>query len=117
MSPNQKKSSSRIAELRRRIARIDLICSGTVLERTKVCGKPNCRCAQDPAAQHGPYYEWKRRERNQLRHRIVTAEEARQIRRAQDAYQLLLRLLATWEDESLAIILGRDRLTHRKHKR
>ena len=109
--------TSRIRELRRRIGRIELICSGTLLERTKVCGKPNCRCAQDPAAQHGPYYEWKRREQNQLRHRIVTAQEARQIRRAQNAYQVLLGLLATWEDESLAVILGRDRLTHRKYER
>ena len=87
LSPNQKKSSSRIAELRRRIARIDLICSGTVLERTKVCGKPNCRCARDPDAEHGPYYEWKRRENNRLRHRIVSAEEAERIRKAQDDYQ------------------------------
>ena len=109
--------TSRIHEIRRRIGQIELICSGTLLERTKVCGKPNCRCARDPAAQHGPYYEWKRREQNQLRHRIVAAEEARQIRRAQDAYQALLALLAIWEDESLAIILGRDRLTHRKHER
>ena len=109
--------TSRIRQIRRRIGQIELICSGTLLERTKVCGKPNCRCAQDPAAQHGPYYEWKRREQNQLRHRIVTAEEAREIRRAQDAYQALLGMLATWEDESLAIILGRDRLTHRKHER
>lgn len=109
--------NSRIDQLRNRIGRIELICSGTLLERTKVCGKPNCRCATDPSAEHGPYYEWRRREQNQLRHRIVSADEARQIRRAQDAYQLLLGLLATWEDESLAVILGRNRLTHRKHER
>ena len=109
--------NSRIDQLRNRIGRIELICSGTLLERTKVCGKPNCRCATDPSAEHGPYYEWRRREQGRLRHRIVTADEARRIRSAQDAYQLLLRLLATWEDESLAIILGRDRLTHRKHER
>jgi hypothetical protein len=115
--PTPHRLTSRIREIRRRIGDIELICAGTLLERTKVCGKPNCRCAHDPAAQHGPYYEWKRREQNQLRHRIVSAEEARQIRCAQDAYQLLLRLLANWEDESLAIILGRDRLTHRKHEK
>lgn len=116
LSQDKKQLSSRIAKIRHRIARIDLICSGTVIERTKVCGKPNCRCARDPDARHGPYYEWKRRENNQLRHRIVSAREARRIRRAQDDYQRLLGLLAVWEDESLVIILGPDRLTHRKHE-
>jgi len=108
--------SPRIARIRRHIGQIELIGSGTLLERTKVCGKPNCRCAHDPTAAHGPYYEWKRREQNRLRHRIVTADEARRIRRALNDYQRLLELLAEWEDESLAIILGRDRLTHRKHE-
>lgn len=113
---SQKKPFSRIAEIQRQIGRINLICSGTVIERTKVCGKTNCRCAADPNARHGPYHEWKRRENNQLRHRIVSAQEARRIRRAQDDYQRLLALLAEWEDQSLVIILGLDRLTHRKHE-
>lgn len=108
--------NSRIARIRNRIGRIELICSGTLLERTKVCGKPNCRCASDPSAEHGPYYEWRRREQGHLRHRIVTADEARRIRSAQDDYQRLLSLLESWEEESLVTILGRDRLTHRKHE-
>lgn len=111
-----RKPPSRIARIQRQIAQVDLICSGTLLKRTKVCGKPNCRCARDPDAEHGPYYEWKRRENNRLRHRIVSAEEARRIRRAQDDYQRVLALLAEWEDLSLVVILGPERLTHRKHK-
>jgi hypothetical protein len=31
--------------------------SGTLIQRTKVCGNPNCHCARDPAARHGPYSE------------------------------------------------------------
>jgi hypothetical protein len=116
MSRSRKKPSSRIAEIQRQIARVDLICSGTLLKRTKVCGKPNCRCAKDPDAQHGPYYEWKRREQNRLRHRIVSADEARSIRKAQDDYQRILELLAEWEDLSLGVILGPERLTHRKRR-
>jgi len=111
-----RKPSSRIASIQRQVARVDLICSGTLLKRTKVCGKPNCRCARDPDAEHGPYYEWKRRENNCLRHRIVSAEEAERIRKAQDDYQRVLTLLAEWEDLSLAVILGPERLTHRKHE-
>ena len=48
----------RIERIRGELASIDYLCSGTLLERTKVCGKPNCRCATDPAARHGPYYDW-----------------------------------------------------------
>ena len=107
-------TNRRIAALKRQLARIDLICSGTLLERTKLCGKPGCRCAQDPAQRHGPYYEWNRLENGVLRHRVVSPEEARGIRRAQRNYRRLRRLLAQWENESLKMLLGRKRLRHRK---
>jgi hypothetical protein len=109
-------SNRRIAALKRQLTRLDLICSGTLLERTKLCGKPGCRCAQDLAQRHGPYYEWNRRENGVLRHRVVSPAEARNIRRAQRNHRRLRRLLARWEDESLQTLLGRDRLKHRKIK-
>ena len=37
---------------------MDYLCSGTLLRRMKMCGKPGCRCSEDPDARHGPYYEW-----------------------------------------------------------
>src|SRR5262249_14192956 len=48
----------RIARIRAALNAMEYLCSGTLLRRTKVCGKPSCRCAQDPSAGHGPYYEW-----------------------------------------------------------
>jgi hypothetical protein len=111
--PDQKRAG-RIAAIKRRILQIDRICSGTLLERTKVCGKTNCRCAVDPASRHGPYHEWNRREQGRLRHRVVTTDEARQISQAQDRYQALLGLLEAWEQESAQAILGVKRLTDRK---
>jgi hypothetical protein len=33
------------------------------------CGKPGCRCASDPAARHGPYYEWSHMLKGKLVHR------------------------------------------------
>ena len=41
-------------------------------QRMMKCGKPNCRCANDPAARHGPYYEWGRMRAGKLVHRYVT---------------------------------------------
>lgn len=102
-----KKNRKRIDTIKRQIDRIDLICTGTLLERTKVCGKPNCRCATDANARHGPYHEWNRREEGRLRHRIVSPGEARIISVAMNDYQRLLDYLKQWEDESIRIILKR----------
>ena len=104
-------ANSRITRIRRQIARLDVICSGTLLERTKVCGKPNCRCATDPEARHGPYFEWNRREEGTLRHRAISPQEAVRIRRAMENYQRLLALLEQWERESTRSILGAKRLS------
>jgi hypothetical protein len=48
----------RIARIRATINEMEHLSSGTLLRRMKVCGKPGCRCADDPDARHGPYYEW-----------------------------------------------------------
>jgi hypothetical protein len=111
------KPTPRIEAIRRRIVRVDWICAGTLLERTKVCGKPTCRCASDPTARHGPYYEWNRLRPEGLRHRVVSAEDARQIRRAQESYQLILGCLEQWEEESARVLLGPPRAPRRSGRR
>jgi hypothetical protein len=72
-------SAKRVAQAREKIDRIrqalgelDTLCSGTLLTRMKVCGKPGCRCASDPSARHGPYYEWGHMKDGVLVHRSVT---------------------------------------------
>jgi len=117
MSRSEDKARQRIAVLKRRITEIDLVCAGTLLERTKVCGKPSCRCASEEEARHGPYYEWNRRLQGRLHHRAVQPEQVRVITRAMDQYQRLLALLEDWEHESARIILGPHRLTPRNRKR
>ena len=54
------KARKRIEAIRAAIADIELVCSGTLLTRMTKCGKPTCACHRDPAARHGPYYEWGR---------------------------------------------------------
>ena len=117
MRPPHPLLSARTRAIHAEIARLDLLCSGTLLVRTKVCGKPTCRCATDPAAAHGPYYEWRRREAGGLRQRIVRPDEAGLIAHGQANYQRLLTLLADWELESLTAILGAERLTGRRAPR
>jgi hypothetical protein len=105
-SPKQlaRAARARIERIRDALARIDYLCSGTLLERTKVCGKPNCRCATDPAARHGPYYEWGHMRAGKLVHRQVSAEQAELLRQAIDNHRYAQQLLRDWETETEQLI-------------
>jgi hypothetical protein len=91
----------RIAEIRARIAALDFVCSGTLSHRTNRCGKPNCRCQTDPAARHGPYYDWTRLERGKLAHRLLSPEQAATVGTAITNFRQVRTLLRRWEDETL----------------
>ena len=76
------------------------VAQGTVTERTKVCGRANCRCASDPAARHGPYYEWTRREQGRYVHTVISAEQAEALVAAIDNHREVLALLTRWSAET-----------------
>ena len=94
----------RIARIKASLASIELLCSGTLLHRTKVCGKPGCRCASDPAARHGPYYEWGHMLGGRLAHRMVSAQQAEMLRLAIDNHRQAKKLMRQWESETERIM-------------
>ena len=108
--PNRKPDRARLRrrtrELRRLLSNLDYLASGTLTERMKTCGKPNCRCATDPSARHGPYYEWGYMQDGKLKHRSVPADRAELIRQAIDNYQRVRELLRQWELLSAAEIIA-----------
>ena len=106
----------RIRRIKAQISRFEFVCSGTVYTRTKVCGKPGCRCATDPEARHGPYHEWSRREEDRLVHTIVSTLEADLIEKALRNYREVLHLLKDWQDQSVRAIRARGRLTPQRKK-
>ncbi len=69
---------------------------GSISERTIRCGKPNCACATDPEARHGPYFSFTRAVGGKTRSRFLSAEQAalaqeqvaagREFRQQVDAY-------------------------------
>ena len=87
---------AQIRQIQAAISALDWICPGTLLKRWKVCGRPNCRCAQDPQARHGPYYEWSRRERGHLRHSLLAPDQAQRLATAIANHAHVLGLLARW---------------------
>ena len=86
--------------IRQQIAAMGLVAQGTVSKRTKVCGRPNCRCAEDPNARHGPYYEWTRREKGRYAHTLISADQARELVAAIDNHKRVLALLKRWSSET-----------------
>jgi hypothetical protein len=99
-----REARERIARIRDALGAIDYLCSGTLLQRTKVCGKPGCRCAQDPSARHGPYYEWGHMKSGRLVHRTVSPEQATILQLAIANYRKAKKLLQAWENETERLI-------------
>ena len=87
----------RIASIRTSLASFELICSGTLSERWKTCGKPTCRCATDATARHGPYYQWIRMRAGKPAQRYVSEQQAQILRQAIDNYRQVKKLLRDWE--------------------
>ena len=112
MSPSHQTRRKRIRQrtraLRRAISAMDYVASGTLHLRTKVCGRSNCRCADDPSARHGPYHEWSRRSGGRLVHRVITAQQAEIIARAIANHRELQQLLALWAEETASAVLDAE---------
>lgn len=96
----------RTHEIRRLIDRMDFVCAGNMTVRTKTCGRPGCRCALDPDARHGPYYEWSRHQHGRLVHRTVSAEQADMLVKGIENRAAILELLVRWEEQTLDEVLG-----------
>lgn len=105
----RKRIQERIDQIRREIMEVDLVCPGTLSQRYNTCGKPNCRCAQDPDARHGPYYDWTRREKGRFVHSLVSPTQADAIHEAIENHKRVLELLAEWGRESARLIMDQKR--------
>ena len=105
LKPNRRRLRQRTKELRQTIAALDFVASGTLHVRTKVCGRPNCHCATDPKARHGPYYEWSRRKDGRLVHRVIPQSLAPRIQQALDNHRKIKALLTEWEQKTVKELL------------
>ena len=105
-SPQQVASQARqrINRIREALAAVDYLCSGTLLKNLMKCGKPSCRCHQDPAARHGPYYRWGHMKAGKLVHRYVSPAQAAILRQAITNYRKVKKLLHAWEEETERLI-------------
>ena len=98
------RAEAQIAAIQKTIAAMQYLASGTLLKRTKVCGNPACRCAHDPTARHGPYYEWSYLKAGRLHHRSLTPKQAELMRQAIANYRRTKKLLRAWEVQTQKLI-------------
>lgn len=94
----------RIARIQKSLSAVDYLCSGTILKRMKKCGKPSCRCAKDPNARHGPYFEWGHMVEGKLVHRVVSPEQAAKLQQGIENYRKVKKFMLTWEKETEKMI-------------
>ena len=104
LAQNIKQVRDKIGGVRAALADIEYLCSGTLHTRMKVCGKPGCRCAQDPQARHGPYYEWGHMIGGKLVHRMVTPAQAELLQHAIDNHRRAKQLMREWEEQTERLI-------------
>ena len=104
LAQNIKQVRDKIGGVRAALAAIAYLCSGTLHMRMKVCGKPGCRCAQDPQARHGPYYEWGHMSGGKLVHRMVTPAQAELLQHAIDNHRRAKQLMREWEEQTERLI-------------
>ena len=97
-------ATQRIDGVRGALAQFDLVCSGTLTTRTITCGKPTCRCHDDPSARHGPYHQWGHMQDGKLVHRYVSAQQAIVLRQAIKNYRAVKKLLRRWESATERLI-------------
>lgn len=99
-----KQVQQKIAEIQRALSAMQYLSSGTLLKRMKLCGKPQCQCARDPRARHGPYYEWTYLKAGRLQHRTLTPKQAELMRLAIANYRKAKKLLRAWEAQTQHLI-------------
>lgn len=89
--------------LKAQLAGLGYILQGSLRERWMQCGKATCRCADDPQARHGPYYQWSWSERGKTKSRYLAADQAAQCRDWIHNHRELERLLKRMRTVSLRV--------------
>ena len=85
--------AKRFQELRRQLAHIGFICTGSILPVYHKCGHPNCACATDKNALHGPYLRWTRKVDAKTVTRNLTERQAQMCREYIQNYRTVEEIL------------------------
>jgi hypothetical protein len=99
-TPRERRTQAAIA---RRLADVGFALPGTLIERHIRCGKPTCRCAEEPPRLHGPYRQWTRKVDGKTLTVNLTSEQIARYGSWFTNAQTLRSLLTELEDLSLRV--------------
>lgn len=86
-----------------RLAEAGFALPGTLIERSHICGKPNCRCMADPPRPHGPFHQWTRKVAGKTVTRRLSDKQMARYSTWFDNAKRLRELLAELEALSLRV--------------
>ena len=111
MASRLERHEAKYRSLKAELAEIGFISPGSLVVRETSCGKPGCRCQDDPPRRHGPYFQWSRTREGRTESRRLDEREAELYREWIDNRRRLEQIVAEMErvSESAGEILLRRR--------
>ncbi len=85
-----------IERIKREIAGLGDLRPGSLSEQYNVCGNPNCRCKEDPAKRHGPYYQISFTRKGRSRTKFVKRPHVSDVKKQLKNYTRLRDLIDSW---------------------
>lgn len=101
IDPAARTEADRIAH---ELAALGFVLPGTVLHRQARCGKPTCRCHDDPPQPHPPFHSWTRKVEGKTLTRRLTDDQLLDYQPWFDNARRLRALTTDLEQLSLRVI-------------
>jgi hypothetical protein len=93
----------RIERIKAEIAALGPLRPGTLSRQYNVCGTPGCRCKDDPAHRHGPYYQLSYTWHGKSRSEFVREPEIARVEEQVRTYARLRTLVDQWVDAAIEL--------------
>lgn len=86
------------------LSQVGFVLPGSLVRREVRCGRPDCRCHEDPPRLHGPYWSWTRKVRAKTVTRLLSDEQLETYRPWLDNSRRIKALLHELESISVTIV-------------
>jgi hypothetical protein len=117
MADDLQQLRSRHQALAARLSQLGFALPGSLTRRYTTCGKPGCRCQDDPPRPHGPYYQLTRKIAGKTITRRLTGDQAARYAEWIANQRELRRLVTEMEAisrQAAELILQQDTTNHHK---
>ena len=96
-----------IEKLKRDLAAVGDLRSGSLSTQYNVCGSPGCRCKADPPVKHGPYYQVSYTRKGKSSTKFVKKEDLATVRKQLKNYERMKLLMQKWIDLAMELSILR----------